>query len=109
MMLLYVLLCCVDVYDRIGNMGATIYNIPAVMKELLAGLVRKIVRRNDNPQVVANIMYSFSEMQYSWEMIGEETREALLQLINDTSSNFTSQVIKNILFFSSPLCSKHYV
>ncbi len=84
-------------------MGATIYNIPALMKELLGGLVRKIVRRNDNPQVVANIMYSLSEMQYSWEMIGEETREALLQLINDASSNFTSQVINNILFFSFPL------
>ena len=73
-------------------MGATIYNIPALMKELLAGVVRKIVRRNDNPQVVANIMYSLSEMQYSWEMIGEETREALLEMIRQTSKDINAQV-----------------
>ena len=73
-------------------MGATIYNIPALMKELLEGAVRKIGKRNDNPQHIVNIMYSLSEMQYSWEMIGDETREALLHKIRQSSKEFNAQV-----------------
>ena len=73
-------------------MGATIYNIPALMKEVLEGALRKIAKKNFDPQAVANIMYSFSEMQYSWEMIGEETREALLHMIRQSSREFNAQV-----------------
>jgi hypothetical protein len=80
------------VYDRLGNMGATIYNIPALMKELLEGAVRKIARKNDNHQHIANIMYSFSQMQYSWEMIGEDTRQELLHMIRQSSREFNAQV-----------------
>ncbi len=73
-------------------MGATIYNIPALMKELLEGAVRKIARKNDNPQHIANIMYSFNGMQYSWEMIEKETREELLHMIRQSSREFNAQV-----------------
>jgi hypothetical protein len=83
---------CFDVYNRLGNMGATIHNIPALMKELLEGAVRKIARKNYDPQAVANIMYSFSQMQYSWEMVGEETREELLQMIRQSCREFNAQV-----------------
>ena len=83
---------CVDVYDRLENMGATIYNIPALMKELLEGAVGKIGRKNFDPQHIANIMYSLSGMQYSWETVGEETREGLLHMIRQSSRDFNAQV-----------------
>ncbi len=73
-------------------MGATIYKIPAELRESVELAVRKLGRKNFDPQAVANIMYSLSEMQYSWEMIGEETREALLEMIRQTSKDINAQV-----------------
>ncbi len=79
-------------YDRLGNMGATIHNIPALMKELLEGVVKKIAKKDCGPQAVSNIVYSFKEMQYSWDLLGEETQEALFQMIRQSSREFNAQV-----------------
>ncbi len=73
-------------------MGGTIYQIPTALRESVEFAVRKLASRNFDTQAVANIMYSLSEMQYSWEMIGEETREALLHMIRQSSREFNAQV-----------------
>jgi hypothetical protein len=73
-------------------MGATIYNSPVLMKELLEGAVRKIAGKDCGPQAVSNIVYSLKEMQYSWELLREETREALFHMIRQSSRDFNAQV-----------------
>lgn len=78
--------------DRLGKMGASIHTISLAMKEELEAVVRKIAGKEYEPQGIANIIYSFSQMQYSWEMIREDTREAFLHMIRQSAGEFNAQV-----------------
>ncbi len=73
-------------------MEVTIYNLPTSLTDALQDVVQRISSTNEVPQHTANILHSFRQFQYLWDMLSEETQKALLHMILESSDRFNPQV-----------------
>lgn len=84
---------------RLKNMEVTIYNLPTSLTDALQDVVERISRTNEVPQHTANILHSFRQFQYLWDMFNEETQKALLHMILQSSDRFNPQVSGKVYEF----------
>lgn len=72
-------------------MGATVYELSQISVQLKLS-VQRIAPASLSPQHIQGLIHSFAVMQFTWEMLGQDTQLAFVSMIEDASKLLTQQV-----------------